>query len=147
MLLYDVEDKRVVTCFLEHDGKIALFRRSNTVETYRGKWAGISGYIEEDSTGLSQALDEIKEETGLRAMDIFLLGRGAPVRFIDKKLKIRWEVHPFVFRIKDSSLIRLNEEHTEMKWINPEEMRKMDTVPKLWEAWLSATNPDWNLKG
>lgn len=56
-----MEERRVVTCFLEHDGKIPLLRRSQRVGTYRGRWAGVSGYIEEGNTPYAQALEEIRE--------------------------------------------------------------------------------------
>ena len=63
-----MDERHVVTCFLEHDGQIMILRRSERVGTYRGKWAGVSGYIEEGSTPSQQAWIEIKEEAGLAAM-------------------------------------------------------------------------------
>jgi len=66
-----LEEKHVVTCFLESDGKILLLRRSRQVGSYQGKWAGVSGYVE--SPPDKQAMIEIGEETGLEAGDILLL--------------------------------------------------------------------------
>ena len=40
-------ERRVVTCFLMHQGKLLVLRRSAKVRTYQGKWAGVSGYIED----------------------------------------------------------------------------------------------------
>jgi len=54
--------KNIVTSFLFKDGKVLLLKRSNKVGSFRGKWAGISGYIENE-TSLEAALREIKEET------------------------------------------------------------------------------------
>ncbi|MFQ5925733.1 MAG: NUDIX domain-containing protein, partial [Dehalococcoidia bacterium] len=68
-----MEERHVVTCFLEHDNKIKLFRRSERVGVYRGRWAGVSGYVEEGNTPYQQALEEIEEETGLGEEDIQLV--------------------------------------------------------------------------
>jgi isopentenyldiphosphate isomerase len=51
--------RRAVTCFLQYEGRILLLRRSSTVRTYRGMWAGVSGSIE-SSTPLGQAIREIQ---------------------------------------------------------------------------------------
>jgi hypothetical protein len=58
-----MEETHVVTCFLERDSdkKIALLRRSQMVGTYKGRWAGVSGYIEKENTPLKQAFEEIRE--------------------------------------------------------------------------------------
>ena len=37
---------QVVTCILEHGGKILLFKRSSLVGTYGGLWVGVAGYEE-----------------------------------------------------------------------------------------------------
>jgi NADH pyrophosphatase NudC (nudix superfamily) len=67
-------DKRhVVTCFLEHDGKVMFLRRSERVGTYRGKGASVSGYIEEGISPSEQSWTEIKEEAGLDCSDVELV--------------------------------------------------------------------------
>ena len=71
-----MEERHVVTCFLEYEGEIAIFRRSERVGTYRRRWAGVSGYIEEGNTPYQQALEEIGEEVGLGERDIELVGEG-----------------------------------------------------------------------
>jgi ADP-ribose pyrophosphatase YjhB (NUDIX family) len=130
-----MEERHVVTCFLEHEGKIPLFRRSEKVGTYKGKWAGVSGYIEEGNTPLMQALEEIREETGLSEKDIELVKQGEPLEVIDEELNRKWVVHPFRFRVQSPNKIRIDWEHTEMKWIEPEEIGKYETVPNLIETW------------
>ena len=54
-----LQEKRVVTCFLESANEILILRRSEQVGSYRGRWAGVSGYIE--TTADEQALVEIEE--------------------------------------------------------------------------------------
>lgn len=129
------EGIHVVTSFLEHGGKIPLFRRSQRVGTYRGKWAGISGYIEAGNAPLNQALEEVREETGLHQGDIELVKEGQPLEVIDEQLGRKWIVHPYRFRVLNPEKIVVDWEHTEVKWIEPHDIGEYDTVPKLVETW------------
>lgn len=130
-----MEEKRVVTCFLEYKKKIPLFRRSEKVGTYRGRWAGVSGYIEEGNTPYEQALEEIKEETGLDKEDIKLVKEGEPLEVIDAPMGRRWLVYPYRFRVIKLGKIQLDWEHSELRWIDPAEIGKYETVPMLRETW------------
>jgi len=127
-----LQEKKVVTCFLESEGEILILRRSEAVGSYRGRWAGVSGYIE--TTADEQALTEIEEETGLARGDVELLKQGEPLAVEDEGLGIRWVVHPYLFRIKDRDKIRIDWEHKEARWIKPEDIEHYQTVPKLKEA-------------
>ena len=130
-----MEEKRVVTCFLEHNKKILLFRRSKRVGTYRWRWAGVSGYIEEGNTPYEQALEEIREETGLGREDIELVKGGEPLEVIDEQMGRKWVVHPYRFRVVRPEKIGIDWEHTEMRWIAPEDIGEYETVPNLGGTW------------
>lgn len=125
-------EKRVVTCFLESEGEILILRRSEAVGSYRGRWAGVSGYIE--STADEQALTEIEEETNLGRQDVTLVKKGEPMTTEDEGLGVRWVIHPYLFRIKDRDKIKIDWEHKETKWIKPGDIERYPTVPKLKEA-------------
>ncbi|MCX6011318.1 MAG: NUDIX pyrophosphatase [Chloroflexi bacterium] len=127
-----LQEKRVVSCFLKSAGEILILRRSGEVGSYRGRWAGVSGYIE--SSADEQALTEIEEETGLGRGEVKLIKRGKPLAVEDEGLGIRWVVHPYLFRIKDRDKIRIDWEHKEARWIKPEDIEHYQTVPKLKEA-------------
>ncbi len=127
-----LQEKKVVTCFLESEGEILILRRSGEVGSYQGSWAGVSGYIE--STADEQALTEIEEETNLGRGDVELLKRGEPLAVEDEGLGTRWLVHPYLFRIKDRDKVRIDWEHKESRWIKPEDIGNYQTVPKLKEA-------------
>ena len=126
--------REVVTCFLQHGARILLLRRSSAVSTHRGKWAGVSGGIEAPAP-LAQAMQEILEETGLREADVRLLRQGEPLDVLDWEHGVEWRVHPFLFAVRDPSLIRLDWEHDDSRWIDPAEMGQVETVPMLKETW------------
>jgi nicotinamide-nucleotide amidase len=128
-----LEEKHVVTCFLEHDHQILILRRSKKVGTYRRAWAGVSGYLETDEP-LEQAYTEIREETGLFKSSVKLIKQGNPIEVIDKSINRKWIVHPFLFHVTDPDRLRIDWEHTEFKWIKPDELTRYKTVPGLKKA-------------
>jgi PncC family amidohydrolase len=127
-----LEEKHVVTCFLEQSKLILLLRRSGRVGTYQRLWAGVSGYIE--ANALDQAFTEIREETGLFSNNIKLVKQGKPLEVIDGSLHRKWIVHPFLFHVLDPQKIMLDWEHTEFAWVKPKELKKYNTVPGLAKA-------------
>jgi 8-oxo-dGTP diphosphatase len=127
-----LEEKKVVTCFLESGGEILILRRSQQVGTYRGRWAGVSGYVE--TTPDEQALVEIEEEAGLSREDIELIRKGEPLTAEDEELGVRWLVHPYLFHISDRDKVRIDWEHKEARWIKPHEIANYQTVPMLEET-------------
>ncbi len=128
-------ERQVVTSFLEASGRILVVRRSGQVGTYQGRWAGVSGSVEPGRTPLEQAIAEIGEETGLTPDDVRLVASGQPLEIVDRKLGRRWIVHPFRFAALRPEGIRLDWEHTEARWIRPEELAAYSTVPGLEDAW------------
>lgn len=129
-----LQKREVVTSFLESDGEILILLRSEHVSTYRGRWAGVSGSIDEGNTADEQALKEIEEETGLSKRDIELVRKGEPQLIDDVKLRFRKVVHPYLFHIKDRAKIKIDWEHKEARWIKPEEIGNYQTVPMLKET-------------
>jgi 8-oxo-dGTP diphosphatase len=126
----------VVTCFLlrrSGDDEILLLRRSQQVGTYRGRWAGVSGYIEETDP-LTQAYTEIEQETGLAREDVQLLRTGEPLEVVDAEAERRWTVHPFLFEVREPARIRADWEHSETRWIRPQDIFHYETVPQLAET-------------
>ena len=131
--------RHVVTAFLRHQGKILLLRRSGCVGSYRGRWAGVSGYLEA-TTALAQAQREIREETGLRDDASRLVRETPPLEVPAPEMGTCWVVHPFLFDVDDPGTIRLDWEHLEMQWVDPEALGRYHTVPALEEA-LAAGRP------
>lgn len=123
----------VVTAVLTKEGKILILKRGYKVSTYKGKWACISGYLEENEKPLERAYREIEEETGLCKEEVKLLKEIEPIEFYDEEESREWKVYPFLFEVERSN-IDIDWEHTEYKWVKPEEIEKYDTVPKLKEV-------------
>ena len=138
-----LKETKVVTCFLKrrqqgHD-EILLLRRSQHVGTYRGRWAGVSGYLE--APPHEQALKEIGEEAGLGLDEVTLVRKGKPLAVVDEGLGRRWLIHPYLFEVRHPEKIAIDWEHTEARWIKPEDMASYKTVPGLKEA-LEAVYPE-----
>lgn len=128
----NLDERHVVTCFLEHNGLILILRRSDKVGTYKKSWAGISGYIE--TNPLEQAFTELNEETRLSKRDVRLVRTGEPIDIFDPGLHRKWVVHPFLFQIKDPGKIKTDWEHIEHRWIQPSAITSYKTVPGLKRA-------------
>jgi 8-oxo-dGTP pyrophosphatase MutT (NUDIX family) len=128
---------KVVTCFLlrrtSAGDEVLLLRRSQQVGTYRGRWAGVSGYLEE-ADPLAQAYREVEEEAGLTRADVSLLQAGEPIGVLDAEAGRRWIVHPFLFEVRPDAEVLVDWEHTEARWVPPEEVFAFETVPQLAEA-------------
>lgn len=128
-----MKESHVVTCFLmDRDGRVLILKRGNQVGSYRGRWAGVAGYLED--TPLEQAYTELREEAGLDREDVHLLAEGELLEVTDPDLGRRWIVHPFLFLLGDPDKVELDWEHTECRWIDPKEIRSFETVPGLPEA-------------
>ncbi len=142
--LLGVEEVRVVTSFLEaSDRTVLLLRRSSQVGTFQGRWAGVSGFLEEPSAE-AQARKEIREETGIGADELELRAEGRVVYARDANRV--FTVYPFRFRSRTKD-VHLDWEHSEAEWAPPQEIYRRQTVPKLQQVWESvAPEPAENLQ-
>jgi 8-oxo-dGTP pyrophosphatase MutT (NUDIX family) len=138
------ERAEVVTCFLlknspDEGERLLLLRRSDKVGSYRGRWGGISGYREGDA--LDDAYREIEEEVGLTAEDVELVRGGPTLPVDDPEGGQLWLVHPFLFNALNSEKIRLDWEHSEMRWVAVQDLHAYETVPQLAETLASVYTP------
>ncbi|MGQ4556768.1 NUDIX domain-containing protein [Halobellus sp. GM3] len=123
----------VVTCFLRERGKVLLARRSDAVGTYRGRWAGISGYVEGDPSDAERdARRELREEVGLTGAALELVRAGDPLAVDDAEG--HFVVHPFLFECGTRAMTP-NEELAAVEWVDPTAIIERETVPRLWETW------------
>lgn len=124
----------VVTCFVTRSRRVLVLRRSEKVSSYRGKWAGVSGFIESEPP-LRRAFIELEEELGLTSEMVALERQGRPLAVDDDALNRFYLVHPFRFALLFEAPIRLDWEHTEFRWVEPLEIARLSCVPSLAEAW------------
>ena len=108
---------RVVDCYvynLIHDVPEFLILKRNKNKIYEHLWQGVAGKIEKGEKAWEAAVRELKEETGLDPIRIFVADHvsrfyethGDRVNFVP------------VFGIEaDSDLVLLSSEHSEYKWV------------------------------
>jgi predicted aconitase with swiveling domain/ADP-ribose pyrophosphatase YjhB (NUDIX family) len=124
--IIDVHEKHVVTSILKDRSKILLLQRSDRVGSYKGQWAGVSGFVEQGETDDEAVRREMEEEIGSNKLR--LLKHAKPLRFRDGE--VVWCVHPFLFGVRDPD-IRTDWEHKRFEWVAPEDVAKFQTVPGL----------------
>lgn len=127
--LLGIEMTPVVTAFIKKEGKILAVKRSEEVGSFVNRWSAVSGHLDIDDP-LKQARTEIEEETGL---EVELIRSGDPV--LGRGEEKIWKVHPFLFKTEDEP--ELDWENVEYRWVDPEDLKRLDTVPKLYEAYES----------
>lgn len=136
-----MNETHVVTAFLRHGPYVLLTRRSDTVGTDQGRWAGISGHAEGDPD--SQVWVEIRAETGLDADPdapdaggVALVCAGDPFDVVDESAagERHWVVHPYLFDVATRQ-VTPNEELAAVEWVPATAIRDRDTVPGLWDAY------------
>ncbi len=122
---------RIVTSFIKDNDKFLLLKRSDTVKTMKGLWAGVSGIIEKNEEPLRRAKIEIFEELGITEDKIKFLKSASEMKVNSPQYENHeWEIFPFLFEVKNS-IIKLNWENSEYKWITVDEIKNYNTVPSI----------------
>jgi len=128
-----MEETHVVTVFLRNGTDVLLFRRSEDVGSYAGRWGAVAGHAEGDPD--AQARVEIREETGIDPdADTTLVRAGEPFAVTDDERGTRWVVHPFLFDC-DTRDVTPNYETAGYEWVPPTAIRERETVPDLWTSY------------
>jgi NADH pyrophosphatase NudC (nudix superfamily) len=73
-------ERTVIACFLRHEQKICLLKRSQAVGSSPGRWHCVTGFVEPGIVPLDQVMTEVLEETGLNADAVTLVGSPEPLR-------------------------------------------------------------------
>ncbi len=121
-----VEAKPVVSAFLRNRGRYLVVRRSDRVGSFQGRWSAISGYVEGDEEPRARAAQEIREETDMKGARF----RRDAEPVITRHGSTAFIVHPFLFDAP-TRRVRLDWENVEDRWITPEELNGLSTVPRL----------------
>ena len=109
---------RVVDCYVYRQtdkGLMFLILKRNEKKLYEHLWQGVAGKIEKDEEVWQTAIRELKEETGLDPVKMFVADHVS--QFYEKHGD-RVNLVP-VFGIEvDSKNVILSDEHIEYKWVD-----------------------------
>lgn len=119
-----------VTCFVKHEEDILLLKRSHKVKEAKGKWCAVTGYFDEIKPVMEKAIEEVEEEVGINKSYIarVKVGEVYKLRRAGGKLLV---IYPVLIELRGKPDVSLDWEHTEYRWIKPEELEKFDVVPEL----------------
>ncbi|NOX71943.1 MAG: NUDIX domain-containing protein [Candidatus Micrarchaeota archaeon] len=120
--------ERIISAALvDGKGGVLLLKRSPARKIHPGKWALVSGHIEEGESPKECAEREIREELG-KDISFRIEMEGEPFTDIDSECE--WLVTPLLCRFLRGK-IRLDDEHAEMRWVMPQEIANFDIVPGI----------------
>jgi 8-oxo-dGTP diphosphatase len=112
----------VVAAIIERDGRFLIGKRSAHKRSAPGYWCPISGRIEAGESHAEAVVREVYEETGLR---VEAIEKVAECDTHDQSSVIHWwRVRP----LSDAAARLANDEHSELAWVTPDEMRRLEPV-------------------
>lgn len=110
--------------FREQNGKLEfLLLKRSPDEYYPNIWQMVTGKIKKDETAYNTALREIKEETNLIPEKFWVAPTVNSFYSADKDYICLMPV--FAAKVKYDNNVIISKEHSEYKWLSPEEAKKM----------------------
>ena len=101
---------------VRYKDKYLVLKRHENSRNYPNLYEPVCGYVKEFESGEECVLREIREESGLNGK---ILKQGEVFVVTDERG--RWVVVPFLAEV-DSGSVKLSSEHTDYKWIKPNEL-------------------------
>lgn len=113
---------QVVAAIVEREGRFLVGKRSPHKQSAPGYWCPISGCVEAGESQAEAVTRELREESGLAAV---ALEKVAQCDTRDGTALIHW----WLVALLDDAPARLaNDEHSELRWVTIEELRRLDPV-------------------
>lgn len=111
----------------EKDFEFLILKRSNYSNIYPGIWQVITGTIKTDEKPIDCAIREMYEETSLKPLKIWKIPYVAIFyNHFDNKI----HTSPvFGFLVNQDDQVKISEEHSEFKWLNINDIRKLLQLP------------------
>jgi len=110
--------------FREQNGQLEfLLLKRSPEQYYPNLWQMVSGKIKENETAYNAALREIKEETSLTP-DMFWVAPTVNSFYSPDKDYICL-LPVFAAKVKNDCEVKISKEHTEYKWVTPEEAKQL----------------------
>ena len=105
-----------------HKRKILILKRSLTAPRYANTWDNVGGQVKEGEKAEETVIREAKEESGLK---VKIKKAGKVFQFFDKYG--RAIAIPYLLTTKTDK-VKISFEHSEYKWIMPNELKKYQVV-------------------
>jgi dATP pyrophosphohydrolase len=120
-----------IFCEIERRIEFLLLKRAED-EFYPGLWQMVTGKINPGEKAFETALREIKEETGLKPLQLWI----APTinSFYEPKDEYICLLPVFAAKVDEGSRIKISDEHTEFKWLAKEKAKQLLAWPGQREA-------------
>lgn len=109
----------------DHEYKVLLLKRSTPV--LKDMWCYIGGSIEEGEAAWQSARREIEEETGITKVSLYTSNKFD--QFYSPNENYIYMAPVFVGYVDDEENVRLNDEHSEYKWLSFEEAIEQVALP------------------
>jgi 8-oxo-dGTP diphosphatase len=118
----------IACAVINKKGKILLLKRSPDKKLFPNKWFVVGAYpLDENADFEKKVHIELVDETG---MDGKIIKNGELLK-IEVNGQII-DIHTFLAK-RNSDVVKINDEHTEFKWVNIQEMKSLDLVPGTYE--------------
>ncbi|MCF8262031.1 MAG: NUDIX pyrophosphatase [Melioribacteraceae bacterium] len=106
----------------ESDIEFLLLKRSHD-EIYPNLWQMVSGKIEPSETAVNAAIRELKEETGLCPVKMWVAPSvNSFYLSLDDSINL---VPVFASKVDNNNIIILSDEHTEYRWVSKDNAKRM----------------------
>ena len=121
-----METYAIVVGVVKYKDKILILKRHSKRSCSPDKWQPVSGYFKEKESAEGAVLREVKEETGLDGK-IVKVGKV----FENEDKWGTWITKPFLVEVNSNKVKLDPKEHSEYKWIKPEEFSKLDCTNNI----------------
>jgi len=107
--------------------EILILKRGDRVLHYKQRWNILTGFLDEIRPLKDKVLQELKEELGIESVSNMKIKQHYEIS--DKEINKTWIIFPILVELNNKPKIELDWEHTEYKWIEPEQIDDYDAVP------------------
>lgn len=124
----DIKQKVLVTAIIIQDGKILMQRRTDDIESHKGKWTTPSGIVEINENPKDTIVREVKEELNLDIEVIKVI--PAIDSFPNHKGKYHLIYLAYLCKIVGGELRNQDEDGdvSEVQWFDVDKLDQVDTI-------------------